>query len=165
MKISEKIQQAINDQINMELASSYAYLSMAAYFESLALDGFAHWMHLQRREEDEHAMRFYNYMNDRDGRVMLKALGEPPHEFSSPLDAFEQSLENERQVSASIHALYDLAQKEKDHATTSMLKWFVDEQVEEEKSVGDMVDRLKLAGDHPGALLLLDREAAGRSDS
>lgn len=163
MKIKENIEKAINDQIQMELAAAYTYLSMAAYFESRAFDGFAHWMKLQRAEEDEHAMRFYRYLHDRDGRVKLQALEEPTHEFSSPLDVFEKSLENEKKVTASIHALYELAQSEKDYATVSMLKWFVDEQVEEERNALDMVDKLKLAGDHPGALLLVDREAGRRS--
>jgi ferritin len=164
MKIKKPIEKAINAQIQLELASAYAYLSMAAYFDRHAFSGFAHWMRLQQNEENEHAMRFFNYLHDRDGRVELQPLEKPPHEFKSPLDVFEQSLENERTVTASIHRLYELAQKEKDHATVSMLKWFVDEQVEEEKSALDMVDKLKLAGDHPGALLLIDREAGARSD-
>ncbi len=163
MKIKENVEKAINDQIRMELASAYTYLSMAAYFETKAFSGFASWMRLQCQEEEEHAMRFYNYLHDRDGRVELQALEKPAHEFGTPLEVFEQSLESERQVTASIHALYDLAVKEKDHATVSMLKWFVDEQVEEEKSALDMVDKLKLAGDHPGALLILDKEAGQRS--
>ncbi len=163
MKIKEIIQKAINDQIQMELASAYTYLSMAAYFESRAFNGFAHWMRMQRDEEDEHAMRFYRYLHDRDGRVELQALEKPPHDFGGPLDIYEKSLENERKVTASIHALYELARKEKDHATVSMLKWFIDEQVEEEKSAQEMVDKLKLAGDHPCTLLLLDKEAGRRS--
>ncbi len=163
MKITDDVQKAINAQIQMELASAYTYLSMAAYFDEHAFDGFAHWMQLQRREEEEHAMRFYRYLHDRDGRIELQALEKPPRDFASPLDVFEQSLENERKVTASIHSLYELAQKEKDHATVSMLAWFIDEQVEEEKSALEMVDKLKLAGDHPGALLILDKEAAGRN--
>ena len=162
MKIKKSIEKALNDQIRMELSSAYTYLSMAAYFERRAFNGFAQWMRLQREEEHGHAMRFYDYLHDRDGRVELQAIDKPEHDFSSPLDVFERSLAQEREVTASIHSLYDLAVKEKDHATVSMLKWFVDEQVEEEKSVQDMVDRLKLAGDHPGALLILDKEAGQR---
>lgn len=163
MKISDKVQKAINDQINMELDSEYTYLAMAAYFDRNAFNGFAHWMHLQSQEEHEHAMRFYHYLHDRDGRVELQALEKPSSDFASPLEVFKQSLENERKVTKSIYDLLELAQKEKDHATVSMLKWFIDEQVEEEKSAGDMVDKLTLAGDHPGSLLILDQEAGNRS--
>ncbi len=163
MKIKKNVEKAINDQIAMELASAYTYLSMAAYFDRCAFNGFAHWMRLQRDEEEQHAMRFYNYLHDRDGKVELQALDKPPHDFTSPLKVFELSLESEKKVTASIHGLYELAQKEKDHATVSMLKWFIDEQVEEEKSALEMVDKLKLAGDHPGALLILDKEAGQRS--
>lgn len=163
MKIPQNIQEAINDQINLELASAYAYRAMAAFFDDRALGGFAHWMQEQSREEDGHAMRFYAYLLDRGGQVEFQALEKPVSTFGSPLDVFKQSLQNEEKVTASIHALYELAGKEKDHATVSMLKWFIDEQVEEEKSAADMVEKLTLAGDHPGSLLILDREAGQRS--
>jgi len=163
--IKETIEKAINDQIAMELASAYTYLSMAAYFDHKAFNGFSHWMQRQRAEEEGHAMRLYHYLDDRDGRIELQALEKPRHDFDSPLEVFELSLENERKVTDSIHALCELAQKEKDHATVSMLRWFIDEQVEEEKTALEMVDKLKLAGDHPGALLILDKEAGQRSGS
>ena len=163
MNISDKMQDALNRQINMEQASAHAYLAMAAWFESRSLNGFGHWMRLQSQEETEHAMKFLDYLQDRGGNVRLRAIPEPVDAFDSPLHAFEASLDQERKVTASIHQLYELAHVEKDFATVSMLKWFVDEQVEEENAAGEMVDRLKLAGDQPNALLLLDSMAAKRS--
>ena len=164
MKISKTIQEALNRQINLEQASAHAYLAMAAWFEQRALSGFGRWMRLQSEEETGHAMKFLDYLLDRDGTVQLLAIPEPVGSFDSPLGAFKASQEQERSVTASIYELYDLAHGEKDYATVSMLKWFVDEQVEEEKSVADMVDRLKLAGDRPDALILLDSMAAKRQE-
>lgn len=162
MSISATIQEAINKQINLELSSAYAYLSMAAFFENRALNGFGQWMRMQSQEENGHAMKFYDYLLDRGGNVQLQTLAAPPHDFKTPLGAFEQSLAHERRVTASIHHIYGIAHEEKDYATVSLLKWFVDEQVEEEKTVSDMVDRLKIAGDNPNALLLLDSMAIQR---
>lgn len=163
MSLTSEIEKALNEQINLELLSAYTYLSMVAYFESQAMSGFAHWMRLQHAEENAHAMKFFEYIQDRGGRVVLDAIAKPGHEFANPLDAFEQSLAHEKKVTASIHKIYELALSQKDYATVSLLKWFVDEQVEEEKSASDMVDRLKLAGDNSNAILLLDSQAAGRT--
>jgi ferritin len=163
MSLSKTIQDAINKQINLELASAYAYLSMAAFFEGRALNGFGKWMRMQYAEENGHAMKFYDYLLDRGGRVELQTLAAPPQDFTTPLAAFEQSLAHEQKVTKSIHRIYELAHEEKDYATVSLLKWFVDEQVEEEKTVSDVVDRLKIAGDNPNALLLLDSMAGQRT--
>jgi ferritin len=163
MSLTSDIQEALNNQINMEFASAYTYLSIAAYFEGRSLNGFGHWMRLQYEEENAHAMKFYNFVQDRGGRVVLEAIGQPTADFASPLDAFEQSLAHERKVTASINEIYGLALQKKDYATVAFLKWFVDEQVEEEKNASEMVDRLKLAGDNPNALLLLDSQAGARS--
>jgi ferritin len=160
--ISSTIQNAINDQIKHEFFSSYLYLSMSAYFETLSLPGFARWMRMQSQEEHEHAMKFFDFLNDRGGSVELQALDQPAGEFQSPLDVFEQSLAHERKVTALINRLYELALKENDYATQTLLQWFITEQVEEEKNAGQIVEQLKMTGGEPSALLLLDRELAGR---
>lgn len=161
--LSEQVLQALNRQITYEYAASYTYLAMAAYFESLSLTGFAHWFRVQSEEEREHALRFFDYVNDRGGRVMLGAIDEPQNEFASPLDAFEHALAHEQRVTTSINSIYALAAQENDYATMSMLKWFIDEQVEEEKSVDEIIRHLKLVGDDGVGLLLLDRQLAERS--
>jgi ferritin len=160
--ISPTIQNAINDQIKHEFFSSYLYLSMSAYFETLSLPGFASWMRVQSQEEHEHAMKFFDFLNDRGGSVELQALDQPAGEFQSPLDVFEQALAHERTVTALIHKLYELALKESDYATQTLLQWFITEQVEEEKNAGQIVEQLKMTGGEPSALLLLDRDMAGR---
>jgi len=160
--ISPTIQNAINDQIKHEFFSSYLYLSMSAYFETLSLPGFARWMRVQSQEEHEHAMKFFDFLNDRGGSVELQALDQPAGEFQSALDVFEQSLAHERKVTALIHRLYELALKESDYATQTLLQWFITEQVEEEKNAGQIVEQLKMTGGEPSALLLLDRDLAGR---
>jgi ferritin len=160
--LSKTLLEAINDQINHELYSAYTYLSMSAYFESVNLQGCAHWMKLQGHEEVEHAMKFFDFVHDRGGRVVLDAIGKPTVEFKSPLDAFQQALGHERRVTALIHKIYDLAVKEKDYATQALLNWFVTEQVEEEKSASDVVEQLKLIGDNTAALLLLDQQLGER---
>jgi len=162
MKLSTKLEKALNDQINLEFASAYAYLGMAGYFESTPFAGFACWMHLQSKEELGHAQRFFKYINERNGRVELKAIAEPRNEFKTPLDAFRASLVHEQRVSASICAIYEMAQAEKDYPTLSFLKWFLDEQVEEEKSVSDMIAKLELVGNNNNGLFHLDKLAAKR---
>jgi ferritin len=160
--ISESIQQAINKQIDLEFSSSHAYLAMAAYFENLNLSGFAHWFRVQSQEEVVHAMKFFNFLVDRGGRVDLGSVAAPQGEFSSPLEAAEHALGHERRVTAAINAIYALAAREEDFATTSFLKWFLDEQVEEEKNADELIQRLKLiAGDGTG-LFLIDRDLAAR---
>jgi ferritin len=163
MKLTKEIAQALNDQINLELASAYAYLGMSAYFEHEGYTGFAAWMRLQGREENGHADRFFKYLLDRDGKVELQAIEKPRIHFKSPLEAFEASLAHEEKVSASINRVYELAAAHKDYATQSFLKWFLDEQVEEEKTVTEIINRLKLVGDSAGGLMQLDAEGGRRA--
>jgi len=160
--ISKILQDAINEQINAELYSAYIYLSMAAYLEDQDLPGFAHWMRLQQDEEQLHAMKLFDFVLDRDGRVTLKAIGAPQSEWGSALEVFEDALAHEKKVTGLIHALYQLAVDENDYPTQSMLKWFIDEQVEEEKSASDAVAQLKMMGDFGPGLLMMDREMAQR---
>jgi len=157
------VQAALNDQICMELSSGYVYLAMAAQFEAESYEGFAHWMRLQAGEEQEHAMKLFDYMNRRGGRVVLQAIPCPPEEFGAPLDAFRNALEHEEAVTASIHRLYALAGEHDDIATQRELDWFVTEQVEEEENAGRAVDLLARAGDDPASLLFLDREFGSRA--
>ncbi len=160
--LSQRMEEALNKQVNAELYSAYLYLSMAAYFESMNLEGFAHWMKMQTQEELTHAMKFYNFINERGGRVRLATIEAPPSEWASPLAAFEAALKHEQYVTSLINDLVNLALEERDHATNIFLQWFVSEQVEEEASVGAVVERLKLVGDSPQGLFMVDREMAKR---
>ncbi len=160
--ISSTIQAALNAQINLEFSSAYAYLAAAAHFEAGNLPGFAGWMRQQYAEEITHALRLFDHLHDRGGRVTLAAIAQPQAEFAQPRDAFQMALSHEQKVTASIHALYALAAKENDYATQTMLQWFVSEQVEEEKNVGQVLDWLKMAGDSPAALLMMDQKFGQR---
>jgi ferritin len=164
MQISTKIETAFNEQIREELESAYIYLSMAAYFEAENLPGMAHWMRAQSQEEVEHAMKFFEHITERGGRVQLKALSAPPVDFGGALDAFQKALEHEQHITRRIHDLYRLSTEENDYASLSMLQWFIDEQVEEEANVGQAVEMLKLAGDKGHALLMMDRQLAQRDE-
>lgn len=161
--LSKTMQEALNDQLNFELVSSYLYMSMIAYFESENLSGMANWMTIQTDEERQHAQKFFDFINERDGRVILKDIDMLKTEWKSPLDAFEDALEHEQKVTARINKLVDLAIKESDHATNSFLQWFVDEQVEEEASVKAIIDKLKFVKDNPVAVFMIDQELAGRT--
>ena len=163
--MGKAVQDAINEQITYELYSGYTYLAMSAYFEEQSLPGFAKWMRLQAQEELKHAMRLFDHVAERGGHITLHAVDAPPSNFESPLDVFEKALAHEQHVTQRIHRLYELASKEKDYPAQVMLQWFVEEQVEEEQSVGRVVDALKRIGDDGGALLALDRELGGRSSS
>jgi ferritin len=158
------MQEAINEQINKELFSSYLYLSMAAYFESKTLPGFAHWMRIQAEEERGHAMRLYDYLLERGGQVNLKAIAAPETTWKSDLAAFEAALEHERFITKSIHDLYELASKEKDYATQVMLQWFIEEQVEEEANASEIVENLKRIELHDTAVLMLDHRLGKRGE-
>jgi ferritin len=162
--IGKAMQEAINEQINKELYSSYLYLSMAAYFEDQNLPGFAKWMHMQEGEEREHAMKLYEFLVDRGGRVMLKPIAAPETEWKSPLELFKQVAAHEAVVTASIHSLYELALKEKDYAAQVMLHWFIDEQVEEEKNAGEIVSQLELVEARGTAVLMLDHRLGKRGE-
>ncbi len=161
--LSKNLAAEINTQIKLELYSGYLYLSMAAYFESKTLPGFASWMRKQAKEEQEHALKFYDYLNDRGERVILQAIEMPPSDFKSPLAIFEQALEHEKSVTARINLLYSIAVKDNDYASQSMLDWFVKEQVEEEKHASEIVEWLKMAGDSAAALFALNGVLAGRA--
>ena len=163
--LNEKMKKALNDQLNAELYSSYLYLSMNAYFKSVNLDGFANWMYYQAQEELEHSLKFYDFIIRRGGKVQLQQIAAPPTEWNSPLAVFEATLEHEQKVTGLINNLVDVAHEERDHATSIFLQWFVSEQVEEEESVGGVLEQLKLIGDAKGGLFMVDRELAKRGAS
>ena len=160
--IDKEMEEAINRQINEEMYSAYLYMSMSSYFEEQGLNGFANWMYIQYQEEMDHAMKFYKYLHERGGNVRLYAIKEPPHEWKSPMDAFEQTLKHERHITKCINELVDLAEKKKDRATFNLLQWYIDEQVEEEANDEEIINQLKLTGDNGQGILMLDRELAAR---
>jgi ferritin len=160
--ISKKMQQALNDQVNAEFYSGYLYLAMAAWFESINLNGFANWMRVQTQEELAHGMIFYNYINNRGGQVKLAAIDAPPAVWDTPRKAFEDAYAHEQKVTARINKLMDQAISESDHATATFLQWFVTEQVEEELNASTIINQLKVSADSPNALFMLDREMAAR---
>jgi len=165
MKLSAKIEQALNNQLNLELSSAYAYMGMAAYFEQTPFSGFAKWMEVQTKEEVEHAQKFFKYITERGGKVKLQAIPEPRSDFKSPLEVFQASLGHEQKVSAAISSIYEASLAEKDYPTLAFLQWFLDEQVEEEKSVGDLVTKLELIGDNRNGLFQLDHHASKRGEA
>lgn len=160
--ISPKLQDAINAQINAEFWSAYLYLSMGMHFENEGHAGFANWFKIQFKEEQAHAEILMNYLNSRGGRVVLAPIAEVPTEWKSPLDAFVATLAHEEKVTALINNLYALAEAEKDYATRGKLDWFVSEQVEEEETARDLIERLKLIGDNGMGLYTIDLELASR---
>ncbi len=160
--ISKKMEEALNGQVNAELYSAYLYLSMESYFKSLNLNGFANWMRVQTQEEVAHAMKIYDFINERGGRITLKAIEGPQTEWDSPLAIFEAVYVHEQKVTGLINNLVDLAIKEKDHATNTFLQWFVNEQVEEESSADEVVQQLKMMENAPGGMFMLDRELGQR---
>ncbi|NQV08964.1 ferritin [Candidatus Woesearchaeota archaeon] len=162
MVISKTLQNAINKQINAELYSSYLYLSMAAYFDSQNLSGFSNWIRRQSEEETQHGMKFFDFLNQRGGRVILDKIEKPKIEWGSSLNVFEESYKHEIYVTKLINNLVDLATKEKDNATLTVLHWFVDEQVEEEASALEIVEKLKMVEDSKHGLLMLDAQLAKR---
>ena len=160
--INKKVEDALNGQLNAEYYSSYLYLSMAAYFESIDLPGFANWMRIQTQEEMFHALKFYDYIIERGGRVILRAIEAPPSEWKSPWDVFETTFKHEQKVTGLINDLVFLARDERDNAAEIFLQWFVNEQVEEEDNVNKILGQLKLIKDSPQALFMLDKELAQR---
>ena len=160
--LNEKIENAFNDQMIFEMYSANIYLSMATYFDAKNLTGFANWMKVQYQEEMFHATKFYNYINERGGRVIINGIDAPKTDWDSPLAVFENALAHERIVTSRIGKLVDLAAEEKDHASLNFLQWYVAEQVEEESNVDGVVQQLKLITGAPGGLLLLDRELGQR---
>ena len=160
--LDAKIENAFNDQMNFEIYSANIYMSMATWFDAENLAGFANWMKVQYQEEMFHAMKFYGFINERGGRVLIKGIPEPPSEWDSPLAAFEHALEHERIVSGRINDLMTMATEAKDHASANFLRWFVAEQVEEESSVDAVIQQLRLMEGAAGGLFMLDRELGRR---
>jgi ferritin len=161
--LNDKMDKALNDQINAELHSAYIYYSMAYWFESVALTGFAKWMRIQALEEVTHAQRFAGYVTERGGRVLVSAIEGPATEWKSALDAFEVAYKHECYISDRINKLVDLSHELRDHATANFLQWFVAEQVEEEANADDAVQKLKLVSDSKDGLFMLDREFGARA--
>jgi ferritin len=160
--INQRIEKELNKQINREFYSAYLYMSMASYFQSENLLGFANWMHIQVQEELIHAQKMYDFVNERGGRVVLEQINKPQTDWDSSLAAFEDSLKHEEFITASINDLVNVALEEKDHASHIFLQWFVTEQVEEEASVTDVIKKLRLMKDAPGGIFMLDRELSQR---
>ena len=161
--LKKELTDALNDQINKEIYSAFLYMSMSGYTNDLVLKGFANWFMVQYHEEMFHAMKLYEYVQSQGETVVLKTVEAPPSTFSSPLDAFEKTLAHEQVVTQSINDLMDLAIEHRDHATKIFLEWYVTEQVEEEDTASDMIAQLKMIGDDAHALLMMDRELAGRA--
>lgn len=162
--LSKKLEDALNAQINAELWSSYLYLSMSAYFAADGKAGFANWFRIQASEEKDHAMKLFDFIVSRNGRVDLQPIKEVKKTWDNPLEVFEASLKHEQHVTALINNLVALARDEKDYATESMLQWFVDEQVEEEETVNGYIDSLKMIGDNGFGIYMLDKELQARAE-
>jgi len=153
---------ALNKQMNAEFYSEYLYLSMAAYFQSMSLTGFTHWMKCQAQEEHIHGMKFFNHIGERGGAASVSSMDAPPAKWKSPLAAFEQVLKHEQKVTGMINDLVNLSIQEKDQATNQFLQWFVSEQVEEEASAGEALEKLRLVDKAEGGLFVVDRELGTR---
>lgn len=160
--LNEKVLDVLNAQINHELYSAYLYLAMSAHFEAVNLPGFAKWTRMQAEEEQEHGMKIYDFVNDRGGRVVLQAIAQPPVEYGTPLEVFSAILEHEQKVTRLIETCYETALKANDYATQMMLHWFINEQVEEEKNAGAIVEQLRMLDSHQGGLLNVDRHIGKR---
>lgn len=163
MKLSKKVEEILNKQINAEFWSAYMYLSMSAYFQSISMNGFAHWMRLQFEEEKEHALKIYDYVYSRGGEVKLAAIDQVPTSWKSVTEVMNATYEHECKVTSMIYNCYEVAASEKDYASMNMLQWFVDEQVEEEENVQAILDKLALVGESKNSLYFLDRELGKRA--
>lgn len=161
--MKKTMEQALNAHVNAEFYSSYLYLAMANCFTAKNLDGMASWMRIQAEEERLHGMKFLDFIHQRGGRVALQQINQPPLDWATPLEAFQQAYEHELEISGKINALVDLATKEGDHAAVNFLQWFVSEQVEEEAHALAIVDKLKMIGDHPMGLLTMDARLGQRT--
>lgn len=160
--LSKKMEAALNEQINAELYSAYLYLSMSSWFQTKNLKGFANWMYIQWQEETAHAMKFFNYVNERGGTVVLKAIDKPKASWKNIVEVYAETLKHEQHVTSLIHNLANIAVTEKDHATNNFLQWFISEQVEEEATAGEILEELKLIEGKGPALLMIDREMRQR---
>ena len=161
--LSKRIEKELNDQINAEYWSAYFYLSMAAYFENKNLPGFANWMKVQYQEEISHVIKFFDYVNERGGRVLLKPIDTVKTEWKDEIEVFDDTLKHEQKVTGLINNLVNIAVEEKDHATHNMLQWYVSEQVEEESSADEILQQLKMLEGNKHGLLMLDRELKQRT--
>ena len=160
--ISDKMQDALNEQVNKEFFSAYMYLAMSAYCSTIGLPGFANWMRMQYEEEIMHVTKMYDYIMGQGGVIELKAIEQPDQVYGTPLEIFEKTLEHEQLVTNLIHRLMDLAVEERDYATQTFLQWYVTEQVEEESNVNDILSPLRMVGDDKGGLMMIDQQLAGR---
>jgi len=160
--LHDKMEKALNEQVNAEMFSAYLYLAMGAYLESIGLRGGAIWMNAQAQEEMVHAMKIYNFVMDRSGRAKLLAIDAPQFEWKSMLDAFEAAYKHEVYITGRINDLMNLAHELKDHATAEMLNWFVKEQIEEEAQTSEIVQKLKLVENTPGGVFLIDKDLGTR---
>lgn len=161
--LNKKIEKAINAQITEEVFSAHIYLSMSSWFETQNLKGFANWMYVQYQEELTHAIKFFRYVNDRGGQAIIDTIKGPESDWKNPVLAFKETLKHEQFVTKKINELVYLAKEEKDYATESFLKWYVDEQVEEEKNATDILNELNMIGESKTALLMLDKELGART--
>jgi len=161
--LTARIERELNKQLNREFFSAYLYMSMAAYFQSVDLLGFSNWMQIQAKEELFHAEKFYTFIHERNGKVVLEELGKPQTEWESPLAAFENSLAHEVFITSSLNELVNASLEEKDHATNIFLQWFITEQIEEESNATEIIRKLKLMKDAPGGMYMLDKELAART--
>lgn len=161
--LNKKMEVALNTQLNYEFYSSYLYLSMSAYFENKNLSGFANWMNIQSQEEYMHAQKFYNYILQKGGAVILKEISSPKTNWNSTLEAFEDTYQHEQKITKLIDDLVNLSIEVKDHATSNFLQWFVNEQVEEEANVTKIINSLKMIENNPNGIFMLDREFSQRT--
>jgi ferritin len=161
--IGKKLNDAMNEQIKNELESYYIYLSMAAWLHSKALDGMGHWMRVQAHEEMLHAMKFFNHLIDRGGKVVLKDLKQLKIQWKSAIEVFQDALEHEKFISKKINDLMSIARQEKEYASEPLLAWFTDEQIEEESNANKITEQLEMVGADKSGLLMLDRELAARA--
>jgi ferritin len=164
MLIEKKLFQLFEEQIKNELESSYKYLGMSAYFETTPFKGFAKWMRSQALEEIEHAMKLFDYVNDRGNSIALLPILSMPTQYESPLAAFREALSHERLVTRLINEMYRVAVEVHDYGAQILLQWYITEQVEEEKQVQDLIDQLDIANNHPSSLLAVDRTAGKRKE-
>lgn len=162
MKISKKMQDAINVQMKNEYDNAFLYLSIASWFEQKSLKGFAHWNFIQYQEEQEHALKFYNYLLERQGEAIVDAVAKPQKDWNSVIDVFKDILAKEKETTENIYKLYEIALEEKDYTTQGFLKWYLDEQVEEEDNTSTILEKLEMIGDSKSALVLLDKELGER---
>jgi len=160
--VDKQLEKAMNEKMTGEFYSAYLYLSMASYFEAESLEGFSHWMKTQAQEETLHAMKFFNFLNERGTKVVLGAINKPPANFLSIEDVFKKTLKHEQGVTAGINSLYKTASKLNDNSVCIFLQWFINEQVEEEKSPTDILGKLKYVGNQPAGILMLDKELGAR---